>query len=644
MNKYSDLAKTIIKHVGGVQNVNSLTHCITRLRFKLKDEKKANTDLLKATEGIVTVMISAGQYQVVIGNHVPEVYEAVCEEGHFSQTNEEVTEKLSPGAAIIDAISGIFQPTLGVLSAVGILKGVLALLVFLELMDDTSHTYGLLYSIADGFFYFLPLMLAYTASKKFKGNKFIGMAIAASLCYPAMVNLGNQEVLGTLFEGSIFQTNYYSTFFGIPVLLPASGYPSSVIPIIAAVFFSAKLEKFFKKVVPTIFKAFFVPLLTLIIITPLTYLLIGPITTFLSSLISALFASLYDFSGLLAGGLLGGVWQILVIFGLHWALVPLALMELGLQGSTTVLSPTFGASFAQSAVVLALILKNRDKNFRTIALPAFISGMFGITEPCIYGITLPRKKPFVISCIAAAVSGAIIAEAGVTAYRTGGLGLFGLPNYINPETNSISGVIWSLLAVIVAMSIAFLLTMFFYKEKVVAANTFDSGKDTYISPKKSSDVRVSEQILFSPLNGLVKDLNEVPDDAFSGGALGRGIAIMPEEGKVYSPCDGVISVFFNTNHAIGMKTEFGAEILIHVGMDTVNLDGRHFTPKANEGDWVTKGQLLLEFDLKKIEDEGYSVITPVVVTNSEEYADISFLTDQTVSAGDPVMRLKTVSS
>lgn len=641
MNKYDGLARIIIQNVGGKSNVISLTHCITRLRFKLRDESKANTSILKATDGIVTVMQSAGQYQVVIGNHVPDVYEAVCAIGKFQGAggaDEEDGPKLSIGAALIDAISGIFQPCLGVLSAAGILKGILALLSFFNVLNDKGPTYGLLYSIADGFFYFLPVVLGYTASLKFKANKFIGMSIAFSLLYPAMIGLSSGEVLGTLFTGTIFESSYYSSFLGIPVLFPAGGYPSSVVPIIAAVYFSSKIERFWKKVIPDVIKTFFVPLLTLVIIVPLTYLLIGPITTVLSSLISVAFQWVSSVSNILAGAVLGAVWQVLVIFGLHWALIPIALMELGMNGQTTILSMMFTASFAQSAVVLAIILRTKDRKLKDMAIPAFISGIFGVTEACIYGITLPKKKPFVISCIAASIGGAIIGVSKATGYMLGGLGVFGLPSYINPETKDISGMIWVIVATVIAMIIAFVLTMMTYKDDVPQlASAAGSGTAGGMSLSAGGN---KPETIVSPMKGQVKALREVPDEAFASEALGKGVAILPREGKVYAPCDGRISMFFKTCHALGLETEGGAEILIHVGMDTVSLDGKHFTPKAKEGDTIRKGQLLLEFDMAAIEKAGFSLMTPIVVTNAEQYLNMECKTGIEVNKGEKIIELR----
>lgn len=634
-SKYDGLARIIIQNVGGKSNVISLSHCITRLRFKLKDESKANTDVLKATDGIVTVMQSGGQYQVVIGNHVPDVFDVVNAIGKFGSTSSETAtnpgKKMGVGATLIDWISGIFQPILGVLCAAGIIKGLLALFAFFGWMNAKGGTYGTLYSVADGFFYFLPIILGYTAAEKFGGNKFIGMAIGGALCYPAMVGLGAGKALGTVFVGTIFQTSYFSTFLGIPILLPSSGYPSSVVPIVLAVYFAVKLEKFWKKVIPDVIKLFIVPTLTLAIIVPLTYMVIGPVSTFLCSIIGAVFKAIYGIpavGGLFAGLALGAVWQILVIFGLHWGLVPLMLINYSTLGYDFILSPYFAASFAQSMVVFAIFLKTKDKKLREIALPAFISGMFGVTEPCIYGITLPKKKPFVISCIAASIGGGIIGLMGVRSYTMGGLGLFGLPSYIDNKANNAYSMWWVIIGTVVAMAIAFVLTFIMYKD------------DAPVKEEKKNNLSTTttkHEVVVSPLRGEVKELSEVKDEAFAGGVLGQGIAIVPSEGKVYAPCDGQVSNLFETGHAIGILSKNGAEILIHVGIDTVKLNGDGFTKRVKKGDTVKKGQLLLEFDIDKIKKAGYFIISPVIITNTDDYLDIIPTDAKTVNPGDTII-------
>lgn len=479
-SKYDGLARIIIQNVGGKSNIISVAHCITRLRFKLKDESKANKEVLESTDGVIKVMQAGGQYQVVIGNQVNDVYDAVLEVGHLAAAGavdeegnavEETSGggKKSPVSLLIDVISGTLQPTLGVMAATGIIKGLLALFDFLGLIPAASGTYQVWYAVADGFFYFMPIVLGYTAAKKFKVNEFIGMAIGIALCYPAMVNSTAGTVLGTVFTGTAFEMSYYLTFFGIPVIMPASGYTSSVVPIILAVAIAAPLEHWLKKVIPDVIKLFVVPFVTLIVMVPLTYLVIGPIASILCSILSLFFNVIYSIpvvGGLIGGVLIGAFWQVLVIFGLHWSLVPLAMINYSLLGYDFILSPYFCVSFAQTFVVLAIVLKTKDEKLKKIAIPAFISGIFGVTEPAIYGVTLPKKTPFIYSCIAGAIGGAFTGLMRTRSYSIGGLGLFGLPSFI--DTTGVMGLtnmIYILIAILIASVAGFAMTYVLYKDE-----------------------------------------------------------------------------------------------------------------------------------------------------------------------------------
>lgn len=480
-SKYDGLARIIIQNVGGKSNIISVAHCITRLRFKLKDESKANKEVLESTDGVIKVMQAGGQYQVVIGNQVNDVYDAVLEVGHLTaagavdEDGNAVEEdnagggKKSPVSMLIDVISGTLQPTLGVLAATGIIKGLLALFDFIGLIPSTSGTYQVWYAMADGFFYFLPIILGYTAAKKFKINEFIGMAIGIALCYPAMVNSTAGEVLGTVFGGTAFEMSYYQTFMGIPVIMPASGYTSSVVPIILAVAVAAPIEHWLKKVIPDVIKLFVVPFVTLVIMVPLTYLVIGPVASVLCSILSLVFNAIYSIpvvGGIIGGILIGAFWQVLVIFGLHWGLVPLAMINYGLMGYDTFLSPYFCVSFAQTFVVLAIILKTKNEKTKKVAIPAFISGIFGVTEPAIYGVTLPKKKPFVYSCIAGAIGGAFTGFMNTRSYSIGGLGLFGLPSFIDTTGDmGITNMIYIIIAILIASAVGFGLTYALYKDE-----------------------------------------------------------------------------------------------------------------------------------------------------------------------------------
>lgn len=635
-SKYDGLARIIIQNVGGKSNVIGLTHCVTRLRFKLKDISKTNTEVLKNTDGIVTVIQSGGQYQVVIGNHVPDVFEVVSGIGGFNEDENEDSGnsgdhgvKLSPGAAFIDIISGVFAPTLGVLAATGMIKGLLALLAYMDVVSTTDGFYQLLYAVADGFFHYLPIFLGFTAAKKFKVNQFTGMALGASLLYVNdVLALAGGEVISTVFEGTAFASNVYAQFLGLPVILPASGYASSVVPIILAVFVASKVERFWKKVIPDVVKTFLVPMLTLTICTPLTFLVVGPIASILTSLIGVMTSGIYNFNPVISGIFVGGVWQILVIFGLHWGMIPILLTNLTTLGYDFVLTPFFAASFAQTAVVFAIMIKTKDKKLKSLSIPAGISGIFGVTEPAIYGITLPKKTPFVISCIAAGIGGGIIAFGGARLYIIGGMGVFGFTSYINPENNDISSLLWIFAGCGVAIVLAFIATLIMYKDNV------PNAQKTSVQKKA-----VTSGIILSPLKGTVKALDQLDDAAFSSGALGQGVAIEPTEGKLYAPVDGVIATLFKTHHAIGIKTDEGIELLIHIGMDTVKLEGKYFEAKVQQGERVTKGQELLNFDVEAIKSAGYAVTTPVLITNMDQYNDLVFEVDKPINSKDELMIL-----
>lgn len=480
-NKYNGLARIIVQNVGGKDNVISVVHCITRLRFRLKDESKANTEVLEQTDGVVQVINANGQYQVVIGPHVEQVYDAVLEVGHFQGAGT-VDEDGSPvdGASdgeikkgvvgnLIDLVSGILGPTLGVLAAAGMIQGLLALFAFLGWMGTEDGAYIVLRAVSNGFFYFLPIMLGYTSAKKFGCNEFIGMAMGAALCYPQMVNSTSLDVIGTVFAGTPIVMNYTLTFFGIPIIMPASGYTSSIIPIILSMYVVSKIEKGLKSVMPSSIAFFATPLITLAVGISLTYLIIGPIASILTSLVLVLFNALYALPGVggaVAGAVLGGLNQVFVMFGLHWALAPIKISNLATQGFDTIVAPAYVCTFAQTAVVLAIYLKTKDKKTRDLAIPAMISGIFGTTEPAIYGITLPRVKPFVVSCIASAFGGCFIGAMGAKCFTQGYSGLMGLATYIDPSgAEGITHMIYMIIGSLIAAVIAFAIEMVIYKDE-----------------------------------------------------------------------------------------------------------------------------------------------------------------------------------
>ena len=645
--KYEQLAADIIKNVGGKENVSSLAHCVTRLRFKLKDESKANTDVLKAMNGVVTVVQSGGQYQVVIGNAVTDVFDEIIAHqgisgaggGGAAEAEEEDNSKKKPLDIFIDTVSGIFTPVLGVLAASGMVKGLTALLAAFQILDTAGGTYKIMTVIGDAFFNFLPIFLGFSAAKKFKMSEFAAMAIGAALVYPSLSQIMQGEPIYEVLSGTLFQSPVHLEFLGIPVLL--MNYTSSVIPIIAAVWVGARVEKFYLKTVPTLLKGFGVPFCTILTMIPLTLLVVGPISTWLGQLIGAAATGIFNISPLLAGLFIGGGWQVFVMFGLHWGLVPIMIQNIVTFGADPVINTMFGASFAQIGVVLAIILRTKDLKLKGIAIPAFLSGIFGVTEPAIYGVTLPRKKFFIISCIGGAIGGALFGFLGIKSYMFGGLGVFQFPCFIDPSTNDLSGMYNGMIVAVASFAVGFGLTFPLFKDDApapVAETPTPTPAPAVETP--AEETALQNETLQSPLTGNLVKLPDVPDPVFASGVMGQGIAVEPTIGKVFAPADAEVTTLFPTGHAIGLKTKGGAEILIHVGMDTVQMKGEGFKPHVQQGDKVKAGQLLIEFDIAKIKAAGYPIITPVLVTNSANYKEILPVEGASIENGEKIIEVK----
>ncbi|MEG0362050.1 MAG: beta-glucoside-specific PTS transporter subunit IIABC [Longicatena sp.] len=630
MKKYQKLAEEIVENVGGKENVYALTHCITRLRFKLKDENKANDEILKNMEGIVTVMKSGGQYQVVIGNHVADVYDKV--NPLLSVQDENVVEpkkkqKLLDG--FIDIISGIFQPILGIMAACGMIKGFNTLFVAIGLYTNTCGGYLILNALGDGLFMFLPLFLGYTSAKKFGLKPMLGLVIGAIMCYPAIQNSmlsAGAQPLYTLFEGTMFASPIYIDFFGIPLI--SMDYTSTVIPVIFVVYFASKCEKLCNKFVPDLVKFFFVPMLTILIALPVGFVLIGPVVTFGSTIIAEVIIGIRNISPMLSGAIVGLTWQILVIFGLHWGFIPVYINNIVTYGFDNVMMPFFACTFATSAVVLAIFIKTKDKKLKEMCLPNFISGIFGVTEPAIYGILLPLKKPFIISCIAGGIGGAFYGAFNFRKFMMGGMGIFEFPAMIAPD-GSTSNLMVAFAGVIITMVIAFVMTFILFKDKKAESKEIDKQQSLLLA-KKSVE---------SPLTGRVVALKDVQDNAFASEVLGKGVAIIPTEGVLVAPVDGVVSVLFPTLHAVGFTSDDGVEVLVHVGLDTVQLNGEGFMAFVKQGDHVSKGQKILEFDIEAICKAGYVIETPVVISNSSTYLDVLSERVDNVNCGETLLNI-----
>ncbi|MCT6888857.1 MAG: beta-glucoside-specific PTS transporter subunit IIABC [Lactobacillus sp.] len=650
---YEDLSREIIADVGGKDNVISVVHCTTRLRFKLKDMKKANDDKLKATDGVISVVKSGGQYQVVIGNNVADVYDTLVKVGGFSgggsvPDDYEDTSNMSLADKFIDLISGIFNPILGPMCAAGMIKGFNAMFLAFGWEAQTSGTYIILNAIGDSLFYFLPVILGISAAKKFGMNGYLGATIGAALCYPSIVAMASSKTtLFTVFKGTILQAPIHMTFLGIQVI--SMNYTTSVIPIIIAVWFASKVQKLAKKIIPDVVKTFLVPFMVLLITIPVTFIVIGPVATWLGNAIAAAVSGVYNFSPVIAGILMGAFWQVFVIFGVHWGFVAVMMTNIAALGYDPILGLSLAASFAQTGVVLAIIFQTKDEKTRSIAIPAFVSGIFGVTEPAIYGVTLERKKPFILSCIASAIGAGIIGFFQVKVFQMAGMGIFAIPGTIGK--NGVDGTVYGLIAsMAIATVLGFVFQMLFGKKSVdaplteqVAANAGASEAEagnTASSVTVKPEITYKEEKLVAPLNGQVVPLSEVKDEVFSSGSMGKGVAIEPQEGKVCSPLDGEVVMVFPTGHAIGLKSNNGAEVMIHIGMDTVELDGKGFTTLVKKGQSIKKGDPLIKFDLEAIKKAGFETTTPVIVTNSNNYHEVNVVANGTITIGDPLLDLK----
>lgn len=626
---YTELAQDIVAHVGGKDNIIKLVHCVTRLRFTLKDESKADDDYLKQRDGIVTVVKAGGQYQVVIGNHVPDVYDTVLKvAGIQGEGGIDVNEGDVPQGNLFDQfialVSGLFQPMLGALSAAGMIKGLVAILAAVG-VKETSGLYVILNAAGDGFFQFLPVILALTAAKRFKMEQFTALALSFALVYP--------NIAASFANGNV-------DFLGLPVIFPSSSYLQTVLPIILTVWVGSKIEKFFKKIIPDVVKVFVVPFFVILITVPLAYLAIGPVMNWASNLIGVIFTNIYGFSPIVFGILLGALWQVLVMFGLHWGLVPIAILDFSTKGWSTLLVASTAICFAQAGALLNIFLRTKEDKVKQLTIPAFISALFGVTEPAIYGITLPMRTPFIMTCVAGAIQGAFLGFFNTTAYTMGGMGLFAIPSYFTPKhvpagaNTDVNNVWYFLIAILMSFVLGFVLTQltkipYLYGGPDVKPVSGDKSAEPVAELKE-----LKQEIIASPMIGQVVKLENVPDEVFASGAMGKGIAIDPADGTVVAPAAGEITLVFPTGHAIGMRTENGAEILIHVGMDTVSLAGKGFNTFVQVGDKVDAGQKLLEFDLATIREANLPVISPVIVTNSTEFEDVLTTQDARVNIGD----------
>lgn len=568
MAKYTELAEDILAHVGGSENVDGLRHCVTRLRFNLKDESLADTEYLQQLDGVVTVVKAGGQYQVVIGNQVPDVYDEVVKVGHLpvgGDTAADTEDTAGPKGnwfdRFIDVVSNLFQPILGALAAAGILKGITAILA---------------------------------AAKP---------------------------------------------FMGLTIQIPAGGYYSMVLPIILAIYVASKIEHFMKRHTHDNVKMFFVPMVTIFVTLWLTFLVVGPIANTASNAVGAFFVTVYNMSPILYGFAMGAGWQILVMFGLHWGIVPLIITQIATMGYSPLMAAAALPNFTQTGALTGVWVKTKEKKVKTGVIPAIISSIFGVTEPAIYGYSLPMKTPFIVSIISSGIVGAYLGYFKVLTYINGGLGIFMYPSYIGPN-GSLTGVMHMIIGTILAIVLSCVGMMFVKVPKLYDKSVPATAGTTSSTQGTSAQVELQSETIKSPLAGKTVALADVADEVFASGAMGQGIAIDPSQGEIVAPTAGEVKILFPTKHAIGFVTENGAELLIHIGMNTVELNGQYFTAHVAQGDHVKAGQKLVSFDVAAIQAAGYPVVTPVIVTNSPQYVAIETTNEPTVTTASDLIFLK----
>ena len=611
---YNKLAHDIIREVGGAQNIVNATRCATRFRLVLKETPAGAKEKISEMPGVITVVENNGQFQVVIGTHVGDVYAVAAEILHLDENTEEVEQpKQSVVNRIIATMSAVFAPFVYILAAAGLLQGALILITMAAPNFANTGTYEVLSFMSWTPFTFLPIFIAVTASKHFKCNTFI-----AILCCCALVNPSWAEMASRIADGETIR------FLGIK--LSETTYTSTVLPPLLLVWLLSYLERFIEKKLPETFRPLLTPMICFIIMVPVTILVLGPVSAVTANGIAKGYNFLAATAPALAGAIIGGFWQVVVIFGVHWGITPVNLANFAMNGHDTFQAFQTIAVVAQVAAAFGVFIKSKNKEFKGVALSAGVTGLFGITEPTIYGVTLRLKKPFICGCAGGAIGAVVMSFFHSAYYAYAGLpGPLTIVNAISKDAPmSFPG---EVIGCAVAAVIAIVLIQIVGFDDP-ASKTENAAADT--TAAKTVD---------SPLTGQIIPLSEVNDPVFSSEAMGKGCAVIPLEGKVFAPFDGPIVGLLDSHHAVGMESENGIEILIHVGMDTVKLGGKHFTCHIEDGQQVKKGQLLLEFDMDAIKAEGYEIVTPVIITNSDEFTEITTEVAGRVKNGDKLLKL-----
>ena len=607
IRNYSKLAEDIIKEVGGEENIINATRCATRLRLVVKETPANAKEKISSMAGVITVVENNGQFQVVIGTHVGDVYQKVAEILKLDEKQQEDGGQVKQGVLnkVIATMSAVFAPFIYILAAGGILQGILILINLAVPEFSKTGTYEVLSFLSWTPFTFLPVFIAITASKHFKCNLYIAVVCCLALVNPTLIEMAGRVADGESIKFLIFP-------------LSETTYTSSVLPPLFLVWILSYLENFLEKKLTDIIKPLLTPLICLVVMVPFTILLLGPISTLIATGIANGYNSLVAIAPPVAAAIIGGLWQVVVIFGVHWGITPVCLANFDMYGRDTFQAFQTVAVVAQMGAAFGVFLKSRNKEFKGVALSAGITGIFGITEPSIYGVTLRLKKPFICGCIAGAVGAVVTSLFNSYYYVYAGLpGLLTTVNAISKDnpTSFLGEIIGCAIAIV--GSIILVQIIGFDDPVSETAKTTNITEKANVITETTKEIRKEAEAITSPMTGKAMNLSEVPDAVFSSGMMGAGFAIDPTEYRVYAPVDGEIASIFDTKHAIGIQSTYGTELLIHVGLDTVELKGNYFELKKQVGDQVKKGDLLLEFDGEAIKQAGYSLVTPVILTGSD---------------------------
>ena len=621
---YNKIAQDILDNVGGKANVKQVTHCFTRLRFILKDESLAKKETVEHLEGVISVVVSGGQFQVVCGAKVTNIYDATVailgDAVAGGYADEQVQEQKQPlGNLILQKITEIFTPLVPTIAAAGLIKGLLAAFAKVPGFDTTNSTYIIMNTASNVIFYFMPIFLAYTASKALKCSSVVAMMLGGFICHPTI-------------DALVQDVATKSTIFGLPVIKMAFtvgesskvfAYTESVIPILLGVIVLYFLEKFLKKVIPEILQLILVPGLSLIIMVPVMLTVVGPVGIYVGYIIQFLYNALYGFSPVLGGIIVGGLWGVCVIFGAHRALLPIGLNDVALTGTNTLMCFAGSANFSQAGAALGVMLKTKSKDLKQVAASASLSAwLVGITEPAIYGCNLRLKKPMVCAVIAGALGGGIMGIGHAVNTGFANNGILTIMSYYGEGTS-----LGQFAAYLIGIAVAFfggaILTYIVGFEDVDAAPAGVAALESDLA-MPAAPAHTGETVeIASPVEGKAYPLNEVQDEVFASEALGKGIAVLPTKGEVVAPADCTVSVLYPPLHAMGLKLADGTELLIHIGMDTVAMNGEGFTKHVNEGDQIKKGTPIVSFDIDKIKAAGYDTTVSVIVSNTADFAEVT---------------------